>query len=448
VKVIGEFFLAYIPIAIIFMSIALVRMFGVQDIGNVIATLNLGGVFSFNHLFLPTFIKLVILCPVILALLIVLCLHVKSLFLKVTLYFILVFTIAMISIKVFIGNIETRLSSEWSGFFSQNYTKPSYDDYESDVLTQNIVWIYSESTEKSYKNDEILKNLESETRFMSDIDIKPLVNLYTMGAIVSTRCAAPLFTGAISQNFNVLIPFVNSLCFDSILRDQGYHSELIVGHDADFGSLRQFFEFHAQSIIFDSKYFQSNGQGKEKEQFNDETVLNFSYNRILELHRSQMKFSVTLLTYDNHAPNGFASDKCKKDYGSPISDVIRCNSDLLAAFISKLKNSGVLENTVLVVLGDHPFMGVFPSLSDNRNIFSKIFTPLDIDLISNKLTPFDLPQTALEAMGFKSKKERFGLGSSAYSKHILQRDPSWNIAISKAFEGPPPPYYIDFHISN
>lgn len=444
-KLVGEFFLIFLPISMIFTGIALVRLFGIQDIGNVAATINLGGLFSVNHLFLSAFFKFFILCPAVLTSLMMLIKYVKIFWYKVILYFVLIIAVSVISIKIFIGNVYISLSSEWSDLFKTSYIKPSPEDFNLVGSAQNIIWIYSESTEKNYKNSNILRNLLSTTSFMHDINLSPIINGYTMGAIASSRCGAPLFTGAISQNFNPRTPFANSQCFDGILRSHGYSSEFLVGHDAEFSGIKPFFEHHADAMIFDSEQL-NRLKSLDRETFNDQDVLDFAFDRILKLHQTKKLFNVTILTFDNHAPVGFPSDICLKTYGANIDNVIQCNSDILADFINKIKLAGVLKNTVLVVLGDHPFMGKFPSLSEDRMVFSKIYTPLNIKLKIDKFTPFDLAPTVLESMGFKLNKERFGLGSSAYSEDILNRDTKWSDMLSEAFTGPPPNYYIDLHV--
>ncbi|GAA0670651.1 sulfatase-like hydrolase/transferase [Rheinheimera tangshanensis] len=446
-KVILEFFVIYIPIALIFLSVAMVRLFGVQDIGNVIATFHLGGVFSFSHLFLPTFIKLVVICPAIITFFIMLNRRINVTILKVVAYFVFILFIVFVSVKIFIGNFETGLSGRWSNFFEENYSKPSNGDVILGSNNKNIIWIYTESTEKEYKNVEILKRLESATLFMEDFFIEPLVNGYTMGSVVSTRCAAPLFTGAISQNFNILTPFKNALCFDDFLKNNGYHSEFIVGHDATFSSVGNFFSHHGDAVIYDYSVIKNINGKLSKKQQNDEDVLDFSLARILELHKNpQKKFSVTIMTYDNHAPRGFPSERCIEQYGIQITDVIRCNSDSLADFITKIKEYGVLENTVLMIMGDHLFMGGFPSLSVKRHVFSKIYTPSGAKLKSKNLTPFDLPLTVFDSMGFEINVNTFGLGSSGYRSHVAERSQTWVRDISLGFNGPPPPYYIDLHV--
>lgn len=366
---------------------------------------------------------------------------------KVVTYFAFIFFVIFVSVKIFIGNFETGLSGRWSNFFQENYSKPNYEDVTLGHNNKNIIWVYTESTEKEYKNVEVLKSLETATVFMEDFFIEPLVNGYTMGSVVSSRCAAPLFTGAISQNFNILTPFKNALCFDDFLKRYGYHSEFIVGHDATFSSVGNFFSHHGGAAIYDYSVIKNlNGKASKKQQ-NDEDVLDFSLARILELHKDpQKKFSVTIMTYDNHAPRGFPSERCVEQYGIQITGVIRCNSDLLAHFITKIKEYGVLENTVLIIMGDHLFMGNFPSLSNKRHVFSKIYTPTGAKLKSKNLTPFDLPLTTLDAMGFEVNVDSLGLGASGYNANISKRPRTWFKDISTGFNGPPPSYYINLHV--
>jgi phosphoglycerol transferase MdoB-like AlkP superfamily enzyme len=127
---------------------------------------------------------------------------------------------------------------------------------------------------------------------------------------------------------------------------------------------------------------------------------------------------------DNHAPNGNASPKYPRDIENipEFAKVIKCTNSFISDFIKKLKKSGVLKNTVLVLLGDHLFMNnraqesLFPPLSE-RFVYFNYKAPNNDCLIKRSvLTGFDIAPTILDlTLGMKVKQ--YGLGFNSCVDH-------------------------------
>ena len=313
--------------------------------------------------------------------------------------------------------------------------------------TKNIIWIFVESLEKGYKNELMLSHLEKSTSFMSPMEVSPLINKYTIGAVMSAKCGAPLYLKSfINQNALSHSAFSNAICYDDVLRVNGYDSYFLVGHDATFSGLEDYYKQHANAHILDKKYFEHIKLAKNSsfDSYPDESL----FANALEILKSKdlkKPYSLNILTLDNHAPTGFPSDYCKKKYGEYIADVINCNSDLLAQFVDDLKASGILDDTVLVIMGDHPFMGEFAELPDERKIFAKIYTPIKSkSIVNTRPSPFDFFPSVLSAAGFELPVTQYGFGYSFYDVETYPMI-DWKSKLSQLSYQTPTESYFKLH---
>ena len=155
----------------------------------------------------------------------------------------------------------------------------------------------------------------------------------------------------------------------------------------------------------------------------DDTLLEIAYKQINSLHRAGTAFSVSIITTDNHAPDGKPSERCtESELASGFRGTFRCTSRQVGFFLEKLRDAGILENTVVILMGDHLFMNN-PS---QNNFFSQVphrfvyFNFIDSAIPSSlhqrdRLTHFDVAPTILEMMtGYTGKYTRLGLGRSLF----------------------------------
>lgn len=298
-----------------------------------------------------------------------------------------------------------------------------YDHYRPPILPAspkgkplNVIWIFVESLEKQYEDPAMNAELDQATSFMTPLTVSPLLNLFTVGGVMSAKCGAPIyFTPTLVLSFHDA-GFNNATCFDDVLRKNGYSSYFVVGHDASLSGFRNYYEKHASAQIEDAKYMDALhfAKGGPYDTYSDEKVFETALG-VLQSQGLKQPFSLNILTLDNHAPDGFPSDTCKSRYGSDMDAVIRCDNHSLAQFIQEIKQMDILQNTVLVVMGDHPFAGTFDQLSTARNIFTKIYTPLpDKKVLNVHPSPFDFFPSVLSAMGFGVGQQRYAFGYSFY----------------------------------
>jgi len=327
------------------------------------------------------------------------------------------------------------------------YRKPKLLRHNKLNRHLNVIWIFVESLERGYGSNKILAKLEDATQFMTPLKITPLINKYTIGGILSAKCGAPIYLPSfLNQNSLTSSAFNNAICYDDILRASNYDAFFLVGHDAKFSGLGDYYSKHASAKILDQVYFETLQTPKDNSYgtYSDEVLFQHAL-QILKSKELKKPYSMNILTLDNHAPNGYPSDYCKKNYGEYIADVIQCNSDLLAKFIIELKQTGVLKDTVLVIMGDHPFMSTFHELPPNRDIFAKIYTPLPGVTVKNtEPSPFDFFPSVLSAAAFHVPREQLGFG---YSFFDFPGYPikDWKQNLSKFESQDPTEAYLKLH---
>jgi phosphoglycerol transferase MdoB-like AlkP superfamily enzyme len=338
---------------------------------------------------------------------------------------------------------STTIAEQKNNFFA-DYKNPLIPEQKINTKSKNIIWIFVESLEKDYQDEAILNHLQKSTAFMSDLDVSPLINKFTIGGVLSAKCGAPLFLKSFfHQNSMSKSAFSNATCFDDVLRLKGYDSYFLVGHEAEFSGLEDYYLRHANVHVLDKKYFVKANIKKNStfDTYPDE-VLFMKALQILKSQELKKPYVFNLLTLDNHAPNGYPSDYCKKNYGEYIADIIKCNSDLLARFVDDLKTNGVLDDTVLVIMGDHPFMGDFPELPDDRKIFAKIYSPITSKKIVNSHpSPFDFFPAVLSAAGIETNSDQYGFGYSFYDVKKYPK-PEWKVMLNLlAYQRPTNDYF-------
>ena len=97
----------------------------------------------------------------------------------------------------------------------------------------------------------------------------------------------------------------------------------------------------------------------------------------------------------------------------------QCSSKLISEFFEDLKSNGVLENTTVVILGDHLAYDALIKLyrtHPSRNIYFKMNTEKNYS--RSKMNHYDLAPTILDEMGFMPKNiNKFGLGVSLFNNN-------------------------------
>ena len=107
----------------------------------------------------------------------------------------------------------------------------------------------------------------------------------------------------------------------------------------------------------------------------------------------------------------------------------KCSSNLIISFLDELKEKNALDNTVIVIMGDHLAHNKYEIIDDNNNeryLYFKINTKNNNT--RNLINHFDITPTILDEMGFLPENiNQYGFGISLF-------DTNKNFNYEKHFE--------------
>jgi phosphoglycerol transferase len=127
------------------------------------------------------------------------------------------------------------------------------------------------------------------------------------------------------------------------------------------------------------------------------------------------------MTIDTHGPSGKVSRSCKEQGAASLAEIVECSNKQVAHFINLLKSNHDLQNTQILIIGDHLIMSAeleerVKNTNIERVIYNKFITSDAISPNREEIIHFDLFPTILDYINLNVKGERLGLGYSAISE--------------------------------
>lgn len=332
------------------------------------------------------------------------------------------------------------------GYFRQTPSEDVIAKYyiNPDQLTlnptkqKNLILIYVESLEKSYSDTNVFNvNLVEALDNQLGAEIESYIQMpgagWTMGGIVSSQCAIPLKSLGLGDGnhqgklYKSFLP--NATCLGDELYRLGYINVFLGGASLKFSGKGKFFRGHGYEKVMGRDEWLATGRYAEKD-FNgwglfDKDIFAEARAELNQLHSLRKPFNLTVLTVDTHFANGYMSDKCKASMGKGkenIELVIQCTASEVSEFIDYVRAKGYLEDTNIVILGDHLFMGgpLTQKLKKipSRRIYNKWIGSTPAKFNRTKISHFDIAPTILEYIGVTVPGARYGLGYSALAKDM------------------------------
>ncbi len=318
--------------------------------------------------------------------------------------------------------------------FNQYYKTTTVNETEK-ISDLNLVYIYAESLERTYFDEKIfpnlvdnLKQLREESFEFTDINQVPATG-WTIGGMVASQCAIPLFTYSGGSSMGNASAFMSGAeCFGDVLNYLGYHLVYVQGASTKFSGKDKFYRTHKFHEIYGRE--ELIGFLKDKSYVTgwglyDDSTLDIAFEKYEKLSQDNKKFALFTLTLDTHQPFGHPSKSCKdipyRKGENPILNAVHCSDYLISKFIRKIQNSKYANNTLIVLTSDHlsrkNTATELLSKGERRDLFL-IFDPRSKQYIpiNKKGSMLDVTSTVLSKLGINTD---FGLGRNLFSKDSL-----------------------------
>ncbi|MDU2188459.1 MAG: phosphatidylglycerol--membrane-oligosaccharide glycerophosphotransferase [Klebsiella pneumoniae] len=288
-----------------------------------------------------------------------------------------------------ISELVKSQSREGDPDFAAYYKEPSK---QIDNPQLNLVYIYGESLERTYFDNDAFPNLTPELGRIKDeaIDFSNTMQLpgtdYTIAGMVASQCGIPLFApfeGNASASVSSFFP--QNICLGDILKNSGYENYFVQGANLRFAGKDVFLKSHGFDHLYGAEELKTTVADPTYRNdwgFYDDTVLDETWKKFEELSQSQ---------------------------------------EHIAALIEKIKASPYFKNTVIVVSSDHLAMKNSAWDYLNKHDRSNLFFVLRGDkpqqeTLAVKRNTMDNGATVLDILGGDNY---IGLGRSSLSGQSL-----------------------------
>ena len=202
-------------------------------------------------------------------------------------------------------------------------------------------------------------------------------------------------------------------CFSDILNNLGYSQYFYFGHGSWYGGITLFLKNHNYDRVTELSDIEREYPEWEKIKHQwgiQDTDLSRYVNAQVKLLKKQQPFNMGIFYINTHPPYYTAPDCPKYTLDNEHLQAIHCVDHAVGMVLITLKKSGLLGNTVVVVVGDSPGHDY-----ENEQFFS--YNKVLLAISSPNLTPGidetfsytpDLGPTMLEVMGIPVKQLQSG----------------------------------------
>lgn len=309
------------------------------------------------------------------------------------------------------------------------YYNPNNIKFNNPVQKKNLILFFTESLEyqiRSLDSKNPIKKIDDiKGNYINNFKHAPATG-FSIAGIVSSQCSIPFYP-AISMNLT-LFKKNELVCLSDVLARYNYEQIFYITVSGDFHLFGNFNKEH-NFKVYDKNKIVKDGLSKNRltgwaDGVQDDDFLKHASKKIIKLHQSKKPFNVTIITTDTHYPYQI-SPRCKQpiklnnndknEYLDKIIRSYRCSSKYINNFFNSLEFAGVLEDTVVVITGDHLMADkkefTIPKTLD-RNVYFKMNNKKPF--LRNQINHFDIAPTILDSLGFlPTENSRFGFGVSA-----------------------------------
>ncbi len=347
------------------------------------------------------------------------------------------------------------LTNHKSSFIRNHYY--NNENIVAPTHKKNLVLIYVESLENAYSDKSLFHEdlLASLKNIPNSISFKNLHKTYgatwSIAGHVATQCGIPLkpVSQYLKENslgaLNKFLP--NAECLGDILGGFGYKNLALETTPVKFAGFKNFYQTHHFSKILGKQHWLDIGlKASAQWGISDNSLYNQAKKFIDKLEHRQHPYSLVIITADTHGLEGNFNSSCRTIFHKNIfTNIVKCTARETRDFINYVIDKGYLNNTNIVVLGDHLAMKNTVSnlieKSPSRTVFNLFSTSSPVKKNRESINAFDLYPTILYSLGFRFKENRLALGASGFGEineqQLIDNIPDVNKKLS---------YYSDFYL--
>lgn len=320
--------------------------------------------------------------------------------------------------------------------FSAIYTEPSLNLLKTPSERRNLILIYVESLERAFldfEGENLIKSIDSLSgETVPGFSQAPGTG-WSIAGMVASQCGVPLvgrYGVNLSGNYNQKF-LGNAICLGDILAANGYDQTFLVGPDLKFAGMDKFYRTHQfdhalgleelRAFIPHGEKYGGWGRG-----VNDDALLDYARDRLDQLYQQDQPFNLTIITTDNHAPEGKPSKNCNpSEKIEGLAGVIKCTSRFVSQFVIDATTHPNAKTTDIFILGDHLFMATSQQIGrfkGERDIYFKVISQSERRLRrEHGMTHFDVFPTILDSLGLLAdSNQQIALGFSLFGEHYSE----------------------------
>lgn len=302
------------------------------------------------------------------------------------------------------------------------YVKPEVE--KKWETTKNIVYIYLESFEQTFTDENIfpwltpnLNKLKQEAIVFDNLK-QAYWTSWTIAWMTWSQCWIPLRTSWWWGNsmwwMTDFLPW--AFCLWDFLKKADYELSYVWWANLEFAGKWNFYKTHS----FDNLSWKKELEAKleDKNYINswwlyDDSLFDFVFEEYERLSSKEWNFWLFTLTLDTHWDKWVISKTCENLYDSENIDNIlnayHCSDFLVWQLVEKIRNHKNFKNTIIVISSDHYAMksnNNYSTLEENSEKRRNLFMILDSEnqVISKNSITLDIAPTILDRLWFEIDK--------------------------------------------
>lgn len=293
--------------------------------------------------------------------------------------------------------------------------------------TKNLVFIYLESFEKTYLDNNIFPNLTPNLNKIREESIsfenvrQAYWTSWTIAWMVWSQCWIPLINSWWWWNsMHWIEDFLpRAFCMWDFLKKSNYNLSYIWWANIEFAWKWNFYKTHSFDAV--SWRYELESVLKDKSYQNDwwlydDTLFSVFYDKFDNLSKSSKNFWLFMINLDTHWDKWVLSNSCKnkiydKNNKDSVLNSYHCVDYLVWELIEKLKSHKSYKDTVIVIASDHYAMrhnNSFDILEKNKSKRKQLFLVLnwwEKNLkIDKEWSTLDMWATILHSLWFDIEK--------------------------------------------